>query len=129
MCEFKHVFVSRQVCVCVCVFVFSIQPSPHSLQKTKTTAVKGIIPRGKSRKNAHLSHTHKYTHLVVMFIQKLSYSCQRLVYSLFRWISCTNTQITSKSDTQFTESDAVTDLLSLLCTRIFSHHRFSLKIF
>lgn len=31
---------------CVCAWVFSTHPSPRSLQKTKTTAVKGIMPRG-----------------------------------------------------------------------------------
>lgn len=52
------------VCVTVCVYacVFSIHPSPRSLQKTKTTAVKGIMPEGNGREKLPITQTQTYTY-------------------------------------------------------------------
>lgn len=51
--------------VCVRVCVFSIHPFPRSHQKTKTTAVKGIIPRGNGREKLPITQrqTHRHTHV------------------------------------------------------------------
>ena len=137
------------VCVCVCatmsVCVFSMHPSPRSHQKTKTTAVKGIIPRGKGRENLPImntqthtrsplslslslththTHTHTQTHLVMMFIQIFPHSCQRFMHSLFRWISCTvKHKQQKKINTHFfffffLRTGAVTDLC--VCVRSLS---------
>lgn len=49
-------------CVCVCACVFSIHPSPRSLQKTKTTAVKGIMPGGNGREKLPITQTQTHTY-------------------------------------------------------------------
>lgn len=118
-CVFRCMFVCECHCECACVCFFSIHSSPRSHQKTNTTAAKGIIPWGNGREKLPIMQTQTHTHLVMMLIQILPHSRQRLVHSLLRWISYINKNI----HTEFARTSALTDLC--VCVRSLSALFFS----
>lgn len=81
---------SLEVGVCECVCSLCTTFSSLSPQHKNNSCERNNTWRKWEGKIAN--HTRTHTHLVMMLIQILPHSCQRLVHSLFRWVSCAHTR-------------------------------------